>query len=336
MGIISLLNDDVTMCFTEWLLAIDVLYQTCQFTALEMLYKLFFPRDFTTFLVLAESFSLQHAHKNGVVAYFHNFHAYYKTSLLFQFWWERFPHLLEKGTEISTNETMIDNGGDHSFLEENSSSFSSVLGNVNPENMVILIASLSNVLLSKLHCRGSQMKLFLKNAEKSILELKIKKQLREHIKNKNENAKKKRGEKLKKNENIHDSNGVKRSANNDENWRERETSDIEKTKENKDESEDMKDEVDEVGEVDEIAEVVRASETELGIEDETKLTEEAMDAINLQVMEKKQNEIKEELDSLESKFTVRMFILLIKFQSMPALQGNISLINQPYLRANPI
>ena len=286
-------------CLVHWLSALDLLYRTCHFDALEALYKLLFPRGFTTFEKLAAQ-SLSASDRNDNIALFHNFHGYYKTSILLQFWWKRFPVIIDK------------RNGDTSFCHEDvvkdtfctnvmlADSVASELWRIEATNLVTLVGSLATSVLSPLHCRLLQLRARVEDMEQKVLELRIKKQLRLHILNKRDE------EKIRKEPKISKVAEVKLSANCDDNWRGREVT------KGKDEASGMKMRVENVGpenidlsssavEDPVVNREVSLLEKELGIDDDN----------SIQSMQKELDEMKKELETLETIVPVSKRICII-------------------------
>ena len=298
----------MTNCYQHWLSAADTLYRSYQLEALEILYKLLFPRGFTTFEEMIATSSLQDTNKT--FESFDNFHAYYKTSVLFQFWWRRFPYImLIKSDQIKSEKTgnLEDFGESNLILSRNwVTVVASEFRKVEASNILTFVASVATTLLSSSHCRLSQLKYFVKDIEQSILELKIKKQLREHILSKQEEDKKKKQIKSKKNvQKVSEGKGgMKLSACDDDNWRERTTNEI-KCKEDK-----MK----EGNESREDAEISNNVENEVNVNNADCLMGQeiaVVDDSSLQLMQKQYNETKNELGDLETTVNVSGNCILI-------------------------
>lgn len=294
MGAIKLMESD-TRCFcAHWLSAMNTLCKACQFEAMGMLYKLLFPRDFASFQALLESCSSPQLHQNETRALFQNAHAFYQTSVLHQFWWKQFPKL---NKEEILKRTDVSGDCDKSKIDFNDEALTLVLPEkIDSANFLPFISRLKVDLLSKMHCRLSQLRLCVKNNEKSFLELRIKKQLREHIISKNEENRTKKAAKSKKNarEVLEKAIGGKPSADDDENWREREA--VEMKRSNDLEKESREEEV-----------ISREGSRGLKLGNEAELTVEAFEVVDderLQMMERENEEMKGEIEVLERKVAV--------------------------------
>ena len=191
----------------------DILYRVYQIEALEILYKLLFPRDFITFEKLA-MLSSPDADKAEILAFFHNFHGYYQTSVLFQFWWRRFPLLMvnEHRDIICDLENVVK---EHCVSKV--TLVASVFQRIGAKDLVALIGSLAISILSSLHCKLSQLRMCTKDMEQDILELRIKKQLKMHILSKKQESKTRKQPKVIKV--VESSDRVKLSACDDDDWR---------------------------------------------------------------------------------------------------------------------
>ena len=286
-------------CLLHWLSALDILYRTCHFDALEILYKMLLPLGFTTFEKLAAQ-SLSSSDRNDILALFHNFHGYYKTTILLQFWWRRFPLILDRSN------------GDASFCHEDdmndtfctnvmlADSVASELWRIEATTLVTLIGNLATSVLSPLHCRLSQLRTRVGDMEQKILELKIKKQLRLHILNKKDE------DRIKKEPKVNKVAEAKLSANYDDNWRGREAIQV------RDEASEMKMRVENVGHdnIDLLFSAVEDCEVnkevslvgkELGIVDDN----------SIQSMQNELDELKKELEKLETIVPVSKHIHII-------------------------
>ena len=257
------------------------------------------PLGFTTFEKLAAQ-SLSSSDRNDILALFHNFHGYYKTTILLQFWWRRFPLILDRSN------------GDASFCHEDdmndtfctnvmlADSVASELWRIEATNLVTLIGNLATSVLSPLHCRLSQLRTRVGDMEQKILELKIKKQLRLHILNKKDE------DRIKKEPKVNKVAEAKLSANYDDNWRGREAIQV------RDEASEMKMRVENVGHdnIDLLFSAVEDCEVnkevslvgkELGIVDDN----------SIQSMQNELDELKKELEKLETIVPVSKHIHII-------------------------
>ena len=297
-GIINLLEHDIKGYFIHMLFAMDILHRTYQLEALEILYRLLFPRDFVTFEQLLRR-SLSDVDKTAILQCFHNFHAYFKTSVLFQFWWKRFPYIVMKnrGDVCGDYESVVkENICVHEMLPI---SIESEFLKIQSANLVTLIGGMATYILSSLHCKLSQLRIHVKKMEQDILELRIKKQLRMHIMSKKDENKTRKQSAL----NISSKNiEVKKlSASSDDNWRRKEATNVK----NEDDGSRKEAETEDI----EYKKMPCLSEDESNISKEACLVERDMELIDdtsVQLMQKCFEEMKVELEKLTVLIPVSM------------------------------
>eukprot|EP00794_Sanderia_malayensis_P007551 gene7551-8388_t len=204
-GMVHLLDGNTNDCFKCWLHAFELCYSTHQFDIVERLYIVLFPRDYVTVQEYASVGGCNGLQRTAETCsdLFGNFTAFYHNSLLYKFWWERFPLLvgvvdeygsLRKCSESDGIETLsLDEGRDYEALgswlllqshaqrlqcEIESRSFCEV-GDIG--QLVRFLSYLTTVLVSHLHARASQLKRMIADIDKKLMEAKIRKQLRQHI-----------------------------------------------------------------------------------------------------------------------------------------------------------
>ena len=192
MGIISLLEGNSYQCLLHWLQTLEVAYSSHQFEALEKLYRLLLPRDFTTVELITASVqnkSSNDEERQRAHSLFYNFDGYHKTALLFHFWWKIFPTLIHRWEKIKEGlEGSISNDN---CIERTSLSGASYQ-NIDIGNLLAFLSGISSSLLLTSYGRIAQLKSCVKSLDHNILEAKIKRQLRQHIISKAGKTKKKK------------------------------------------------------------------------------------------------------------------------------------------------
>eukprot|EP00795_Rhopilema_esculentum_P000326 gene326-9985_t len=192
MGIKSLLEGNSYHCLLHWLQTLEIAYSSHQFEALEKLYKLLLPRDFTTVELITASVldkSSNDEERQKAHSLFYNFDGYHKTAILFHFWWKIFPTLIRRWEKIKDG---LEGGfSNYNSIERTSLSEASYQ-NIDIGNFLAFLSGISSSLLLTSFGRIAQLKSCIKSLDHNILEAKIKRQLRQHIISKVGKTKKKK------------------------------------------------------------------------------------------------------------------------------------------------
>lgn len=223
-GILYVLQGDTKEGFQHWLHAIELCYTTHQYDIVERIYVMLFPRDFITL----EEFYILHPKSrenrgSESCEFFRNFLAFYYSAVMYKLWWRTFPDIVALKNEDSNSTSAADNGSFNQLysldicnvplLQEYEQRLRQQVElrfcrrNLNCEEFSRLVSTFSSVIISFSHSRVSQIRQRIAEIDQTLMETKIKKQLRQHIKL--------RSKELKKNEKRKE----KQSPNVDQNWR---------------------------------------------------------------------------------------------------------------------
>lgn len=250
-GITSLQDGKSEDCVSSWIQALDICYRSCQFEMLELLYNLLFPRNFNTLETLTRLNAYAKHHEDieckDVHDLYRNCQSFQYVSMLYQFWWKRFPemifkaHMAKEGdsdaskqapdpleTELCMErpDVMINPSGHQRNQFCCPPRYD--LKNITVAQFVPFISGLCAVLLSSNHARKDQLKRKVRELDQQLLEARIKKQLRQHIKDRAEQLNKAQTNKNKKSSQV---KGAEKHSVHDSNWRVTEIKDTQRKEE---------------------------------------------------------------------------------------------------------
>ena len=216
-GITSLQDGKSNDCVSSWLQALDICYRSCQFEMLELLYNLLFPRNFSTLetLIRSTAHAEHHDSVEGEVVrdLYRNCQSFQYVSILYQFWWKQFPqmvskiHIAKDGNSdackraADSPNTELDMGGPDVMIDSSDHQRNQFYLppkydlKITFAQFIPFISGLCVVLLSGNHARKDQLKRRIQELDQQLLEARIKKQLRQHIKDRSEQLNKKQANK---------------------------------------------------------------------------------------------------------------------------------------------
>ena len=250
-GVLYLLSGSRDKCWTHWLHATHLCFSTYQYDIVERLYVMLFPRDFVTMEEHVQLSLISKCDRNTDAindtarCVYQNFAGFYHTAALFRFWWEAFPKLRTGMKKTDQDSDKLD----HVVVVETAEMRNADSGNmlkiygewiarlvdtrfpctkIQLKDVFNLLSSMSALLLSETYARISQMRLRIADSDQKLMETRIRKQLRQHIKNRAEEIGKKEKSKIVRasSDKGSSSGAASKGSASDANWRTRESTKV--------------------------------------------------------------------------------------------------------------